>query len=157
MPNLFDQLYATIDYERGVTTWSIVEAAISQDCLPWYDPRFVKGFYELLFDCFQDTAHWLKGQYYARLVIEQMPEGIDEDLLAVATALANGRLPAVESWNAGNPYVSLWPASVEQYCYPWNGKMLRWAIETKANKRLTRRLKLRASGYESPRRQMYLR
>ena len=157
MPNLFDQLYKTIDYEQGITPWDVVETAILQGCTPWYDPRFVKGCYELLFACFQNTAHWLKGQYYARVVIEQMPPGIDEDLLAVATALVHGQLPAVDSWNAGNPYASKWPAVTTEYCYPWNGMMLRWTIEEKANKRLSRRLKLKASGYQSPRRQMYFR
>lgn len=156
MPNLFDQLYATVDYEQGVSPWDVVEAAILQGCTPWYDPRFIKGFHELLFACFQSTAHWLKGQYYAQLVLEGMPKGIDEDLLAVATALADGQLPQVESWNMGNPYASSWPAPIGQYCYPWNGMMLRWALEANANKRLARRLKLKASGYQSPRRQMYL-
>lgn len=156
MPNLFDQLYATVDYEQGVSPWDVVEAAILQGCTPWYDPRFIKGFHELLFACFQSTAHWLKGQYYAQLVLERMPKGIDEDLLAVATALADGQLPEVDSWNMGNPYASSWPAPIGQYCYPWNGMMLRWALETNANKRLARRLKLKASGYQSPRRQMYL-
>lgn len=159
MPNLFDRLYTTIDYEQAITPWDIVEQVIAQDCTPWYDPdpRFIKGLHELLFACFQNTAHWLKGQYYAQLVLEKLPQGIDADLLAVATALADGRSPEVESWNMGNPYASTWPAPVEQYCYPWNGKMLRWALEIKANKRLARRLNLKASGYQSPRRQMYLR
>ena len=156
MANLFDTLYQTIDYEQGVTPWDVVETAIAHGCTPWYDPRFVKGFYELLFACFQNTAHWIKGQYYAELVIEEMPQDIDQDLFAVATALATGHLPDVDSWNAGNPYASSWPAATAQYCAPWNGKMLRWAIETKANKRLARRLKLKASGYHSPRRKMYL-
>lgn len=156
MPDLFDRLYTTIDYEQAITPWDVVETAISHGCTPWYDPRFIKGFHELLFACFQNTAHWLKGQYYAQLVLQEMPQGIDADLLAVATALADGWLPEVESWNMGNPYASSWPAPVGQYCYPWNGKMLRWALEIKANKRLARRLKLKASGYQSPRRQMYL-
>ena len=155
MANLFDQLYKTVDFERGITPWHVTKVAISHSCTPWYDPRFIEGCYELLFACFQNTAYWLKGQYYARLVLEKMPTGIDDDLLAVVTALVEGRVPNVESWNAGNPYASSWPAATVQYCYPWNGKMLRWAIEEKANKRLARRLKLKASGYQSPRRQMY--
>ncbi|MEM9770005.1 MAG: hypothetical protein AAF889_00115 [Cyanobacteria bacterium P01_D01_bin.73] len=59
--NLFDQLYANIDCEKGIYSWTVAETAIEQNCLPWYDPRFIKGYHELLFVCFistHSTQHW---------------------------------------------------------------------------------------------------
>lgn len=155
MADLFDQLYTTIDYRHGISPWDIAESAIEQGATPWYDPRFVKAFHELLFACFQDTAYWLKGKTYTQLILDQMPAGIDDDLITIARALQDGRLPEVDSWNAGNPFACPWPAPITRYCYPWNGHMLQWALAEKANRRLARRLKLKASGYQSPRRQIY--
>lgn len=155
MANRFEQLYQMIDYEQGITPWEVVEQAIQQDCTPWSDPRFIKGYYELLFACFQNTAHWLKGQYYAQLVLSQMPRGIDDDLMNTAQALNTGQLPQGDAWNVGNPFACLWPAPVSQYCYPWDGPMFCWTMAQKAHQRLARRLQLKASGYQSPRRGIY--
>ncbi|NEQ33294.1 MAG: hypothetical protein F6K04_20220 [Leptolyngbya sp. SIO4C5] len=155
MSNLFERLYSSIDYEKGITPWDIVAASVEGNCLPWYDPRFIKGYYELLFFCFLDTAGWLKGQHYAKRVIEDMPTGIDDDLKTIATALCAGQLPQVNSWNAGNPFTCSWPAPITHYCYPWDGKMWLWAISHKAHRQLARRLKVKASGYQSPRRAIY--
>ena len=155
MSNLYNSLHQTIDWEQGVTPWDVVALAIEHGHTPWYDPRFIQGYHQLLFDCFQLTSHWIKGRYYAKLALENMPHGIDDDLLAIAATLAAGRLPETQSWNAGNPYACSWPAPLSQYSSPWNGLMVRWTIEDKVNKHLARRLKLKSSGYKSPRRDMY--
>lgn len=152
---LFDRLHETVDYAKGICPWDAVEAAIQGDCLPWYDPRFIKGYHQLLFGCFLKTSGWIKGKYYAQLVISEMPAGIDDDLIQKAQALIEGRLPESETWNAGNPYVCTWPAAVGQYYHPWNGVMFRWALAHKQQQCLAGRLRIKASGYRSPRRNIY--
>lgn len=152
---LFERLYAKVDYDKGICPWEIVKIAVEQDCFPWYDPRFIKGYYDLLADCFLNTATWIKGQYYARLVISRMPRGIDDDLIEIAEALSQGELPKSETWNIGNPYVCHWPAPTPQYCRPWNGHMLLWSLAYREYRRLERREKFKATGYRSPRRNMY--
>ncbi|MEO0377000.1 MAG: hypothetical protein AAF329_20775 [Cyanobacteria bacterium P01_A01_bin.17] len=156
MGNAFDRLYPTINYETGITPWSIVAESIEQGCLPWSDPRFIQNYYHLLCNTFRHTSRWLKGQYYAQLVLDQMPPDIDDDLRAIAAAVVQGRIPESESWNGGNPYLCTWPATHLDYCYPWNGLMFRWALGHIANKRMLRRLKHKVSGYKSPRRNQYL-
>lgn len=152
---LFDELYATVDYAKGICPWDAVKASIEQSCLPWYDPRFIKGYHELLYGCFLNTVTWLKGQYYAELVLSHMPPGIDDELLQIAQSLNEGKLPESGAWVDGNPYMCSWPAVIGQYVYPWNGCMVRWAIAHKEQRRLLRRLKVKASGYRSPRRNIY--
>ena len=153
--DLYNQLHETVDWEREITPWDVVALSIEKGCTPWYDPRFVQGYHQLLADCFYDTSCWIKGKYYAHLALESMPHGIDDDLLAIAANLATGRLPETETWNAGNPYVCPWPAPISRYVSPWNGLMLLWASQDYANKRLMWKLKAKASGYKSPRRGMY--
>ena len=155
MSSLYNSLYHTIDWENGVTPWDVVALAIEHGHTPWYDPRFIQGYHQLLFDCFQLTTHWIKGLYYAQFVLEHMPQGIDDDLRTIAAALAAGRLPQTDTWNAGNPYTCSWPAPLAQYTSPWNGLMVRWTMVDNTHKRLARRLKLKTSGYQSPRRDMY--
>ena len=154
--HLFDQLYSQIDYAKGICPWDVVEQAIAQGCFVWSDPRFVKGYYDLLAGCFRNISGWLKGQYYAQLVLSHMPEGIDDDLIEISQALIEGRFPDNKAWNFSQPYFSYWPAGTLQYCRPsWNGQMFLWSLAYGEYRRKEERRKFKESGYRSPRRNIY--
>ena len=84
-----------------------------------------------------------------------MPDGVDNDLIEIAQSLSRGEVPEKGAWSNGNPYVCSWPAVIGEYIYPWNGRMVRWVIAYEEQQRLVRRLKVKVSGYRSPRRNMY--